>query len=257
MRAFTCDVAAHGDSMIEVEALSAVIAEQPNRSELYVRRAEHRIEHGDWKGAEADVCRATQLKAPTAETTRALARIYFASDRLAAARSVLDHGLKRDGSDPELLVLSARVWGRVNLAEPAFADYAAAVRLLANPSPELFLEAAALPVAPQTKLWLVETGIARLGAVVPLVERAVALELELGRTDAAVARLDQLLMGLERKEMWLKRRGDLLATAGRTAEARISYAAALASIDTLPGWLRLSPETIELANELTRLVRNS
>jgi len=51
----------------------------------------------------------------------------------------------------------------------------------------------------------------------------------------------------------LKRRGDLLTRAGRHAQARTAYADALAAIESLPDWLRDSPDSVALAAELARL----
>jgi predicted RNA polymerase sigma factor len=81
-----------------------------------------------------------------------------------------------------------------------------------------------------------------LGPVPALERRALELEQSLGNTDAALARLEALASSSERPESWLKLRGDLLAKAGRSAEARDAYAAALAALERLPAWVRESPD---------------
>ena len=48
-------------------------------------------------------------------------------------------------------------------------------------------------------------------------------------------------------------RSDLLASAGRGAEARAAYRSAQAAIAALPAWLVNSPDTARLSTELTRL----
>ena len=60
-------------------------------------------------------------------------------------------------------------------------------------------------------------------------------------------------LAAERKETWLRRRGDLLRRAGRETEARAAYSAALKAIASLPAWLRESPELENLAKELATL----
>lgn len=245
---------AHGDSTLEIEALTAAIAEAPNRPELYLRRAEHHAEHANWKAAEADIERAAEYSAGLTEVAAAMAKVYFESGRLAAAADVLNIGLARFPDDAELLILRARVWRKLEAAEAAYSDYAAAIRQLATPRPEVFLECAALAISAEKRLALLEDGLNRVGTVVTLVERAVELELMLGRVDRAVERLDRLIGEVERKEIWLKRRGDVLAQAGRTTEARQSYAAAGDAIKALPGWLRDSPGTAQLAREIETLV---
>ncbi|MBL9199871.1 MAG: hypothetical protein JNL39_05150, partial [Opitutaceae bacterium] len=128
----------------------------------------------------------------------------------------------------------------------------AALALLAAPPPELMLERAAL-LPPAAALRTLEEAIARLGSIVTLHQRALALEEATGRIDDAAARLARLAAESERPENWHRRRGDLLARAGRAAEARSAYAAGLDAIAALPAWLRASPDTVRLAAELAQL----
>jgi hypothetical protein len=49
-----------------------------------------------------------------------------------------------------------------------------------------------------------------------------------------------------RKESWFTWRGDILLEAGRTADARKSYEAALAAVNRLPGRLQQGPAMVRL-----------
>jgi predicted negative regulator of RcsB-dependent stress response len=98
-----------------------------------------------------------------------------------------------------------------------------------------------------------DQAIARIGPVHTLELRALELEEAAGRHDAALRRLDAMLSRAERRETWLKRRGDVLRRAGRASEALTAYRAAQAAIAALPAWLRESPDTAALAAELSRL----
>ena len=98
-----------------------------------------------------------------------------------------------------------------------------------------------------------DDAIARIGPVPALELRALALEEQSGRVDAALNRLDRLTLAAERRETWLRRRGDLLRRAGREDAARAAYSAALHAIASLPTWLRESPELENLAKELATL----
>ena len=110
---------------------------------------------------------------------------------------------------------------------------------------------------PADAIRILDAGMARIGPAHTLQTRALELEEAAGRIDDALRRLQRIADLSERKEMWLKRRGDLLARAGRTAEARAAYAAALAAIAALPDWLRESPDTTRLVAELARPVPSS
>jgi predicted Zn-dependent protease len=60
------------------------------------------------------------------------------------------------------------------------------------------------------------------------------IETRPGSYDAALARVDQCMAATPRKEFWLARRGDILTTAGRPAEAREACQAVLKAVGALP-----------------------
>lgn len=244
---------AHPESAFERAALDALISETPDNVDLYLRRAAHREEHREWAAAEADLRRAAQLAPGSASVMLALARVYLGSDRAREAQAQLEAVLARHPGAPEALVLRARARAKLGEIVGAHSDYSSALAALAEPSPGLFLERASLPISTVSALRGLDEGIARLGPAGPLLERALALELRLGRTDAALTRIDVLASNSERQETWLKRRGDVLALAGREQEARAAYHAALVAVLALPAWLRNTPETLRLAGELARL----
>lgn len=248
---------AHPETAAARAELDRLIVEFPTEPELYLRRAELRLEHAEWPEAEADLRRAAALAPKSPRVALGLGQVCLGRGEFAAARGHFDATLALTPRDAEALILRARTRARLSDPAGAHADYSAALAQLETPSPDLFLARAALPLAPDVALRGIDEGLARLGPALPLIERALALELQLGRFDAALARLDTLLIGAERKEAWLKRRGDILAAAGRPAEARTAYAAALAAITALPAWLRDSSETAHLATELTRLTATS
>lgn len=243
-------LAAHPETPEAQAELDRLIAEFPDEPDLYLHRAALRAEHAEWSEAEADLRHAEKLAPASPRVATQLGQVDLGRSQLVAAKQHFDDALAVAPRDAEALILRARVRAQLGDATGAHADYSAALSLLDTPSPDLFLARAALPVDPRIALAGLAEGVARLGPAVPLLERALALELHLGRIDAALARLDALALGAERQEMFLKRRGDILAAAGRTAEAGTAYTAALAAIDALPAWLRTSSATTRLAAEL-------
>ncbi len=241
---------AHEENSAQLDAL---IAQNPDCADLLLLRAEHHESHAEWALAEADVRGAAALESETPRVALALGRIAFGRGAFAEARKRFDAVLARMPDDAETRVWRARTQVKLGDDLAAEADYSRALALVAQPTPELFLERAKLALPPAKLLAGLDEGLAKLGPVVALLERALALELGLGRTEAALARLDALAATAERRETWLKRRGDILAAAGRSAEARASYAAALEAIQALPAWLRETPETAALAATLSQL----
>jgi Flp pilus assembly protein TadD len=80
---------------------------------------------------------------------------------------------------------------------------------------------------------------------------AIDLEVELGRHDDALRRLDDLLGPKGRNPVWIARRGEILHRAGRRDEARAEYRRALAIIEAGPWRQRM-----KVFDELKRRLEN-
>jgi tetratricopeptide (TPR) repeat protein len=246
-------VLAHLEIEAALEELNARIAATPSNPELYLERGELYAKHQEWLFAEANFLRAAELAPSLPRLDCARGSLALAMGAYPEARLHLDRALKLNSRDAEALILRSRARAAVDDRTGALTDLETALKCLPNPRPELFLERAAL-LAPAEAIRSLDAAIARLGPVHTLELRALELEETAGLIDAALVRLITIAAHTERKEMWHKRRGDLLARAGRMKEARNAYADALAAIAALPGWLRESPDTTQLIAELTRLV---
>lgn len=246
-------VYAHPEIDDALARLNTLIAASPKDADLYLERGELYVRHEDWVSAEANYLRAAELAPQHPGLPRVLGALEFAQGRLADARKHFDAAIARNPADAESLVLRARTLSALNVRPAAIADYDRALKLLENPPPEIFLERAALHASPKDALRGLDEGLARLGPIISLQLRALTIEEAAGLVDAALKRVDAIAKQTERPEVWLKRRGDILARAGRTREADAAYAAARTAIDALPDWLRDSPDTRRLATELTRL----
>jgi tetratricopeptide (TPR) repeat protein len=246
---------AHPELEAELNRVNALIAALPDEPGFYIDRGDIYASHQDWMPAEANYLRAAELFGGTTSPRldRARAAVEVATGRPAAAREKLDRVLQAAPRDAEALLLRVRALAALKADAAALVDMNLALTLVATPTPELYLERAALIADPVAAIRSLDEGIARVGAAPALQLRALALEETSSRIDAALARIDRITDASERKETWLKRRGDLLARAGRKPEARAAYAAALAAIAALPSWLRDSPDLAHLAAELTRL----
>ena len=79
------------------------------------------------------------------------------------------------------------------------------------------------------------------------------LEVESGQLDAAINRLDVILDTAPRKEGWLVRRGEVLASMGRFAEAERDVLAAEREIARLPVTRRNVPAMQTLLERIQRV----
>ena len=137
-----------------------------------------------------------------------------------------------------------RAWLALGETEAAAKDFGDAIAKGTRPTPEQVLEHrdALLSLGKkQDALRALDEGMTRVGPVVSLVLPAIDLELDLGRSDAALARLDALAGGANPNPTWIARRGEILEQAGRSADARAEYAKALALLDARPPGRRGKP----------------
>ncbi len=248
---------AHPEIDEALARLASRLTATPDDAALYLARGDLYAKHADWPLAEANYLRAAELSPRLPGLALSRGALALATGQFAEARAFLDRALADSPADPTALVLRARTLAQLRLPSAALADFAAVLRLLPSPAPELYLERAALFASPTEALRSLDEGIARLGPVLTLDLRALDLEISLSLTDAALSRLDRLASTSENPAPYLKRRGDLLTAAGRATEAHSAYTRALAAVTALPAWLAKSPATARLSAELTRLAAHS
>lgn len=247
---------AHPDIEEALARIDGLLQAEPKNAALYLQRGDLNVQHNDLMAADRDFRQAAQLSPHLAGLDCARGSLALAKGQWPEARAFFDRALQANPADAAALVLRARVLDELGERPAALADLNAALAHLANPSPDIFLTRSSLYSNPADAIRSLDEGIERIGPVPSLLLRALMLEQKSGRTDAALARLDALIAESERKEDWLRMRGDLLASAKRPAEARQSYTAARDAIRRLPDWLQQSPDLVQLAAELDRLNRN-
>lgn len=250
--ACACVAHAHPELEAALSRLNPLIAAQSGNAELYLERGELYAGHEDWVQAEANYQRAAELAPDLPRLARCLGTLAFKTGDYAAARTHFDRAVATDPADGEALILRSRVRSVLQDRTGALTDLESALARIANPRPELFLERAALLPDPRQAVASLDAAIARIGPALTLQLRALELEEAAGLTDAAVSRAIALSRQTERRDLWLKRAGDILARGGRPEDARSAYAAALAALETLPDWLRESPDVAALAADLRR-----
>jgi len=181
---------------------------------------------GDWDGALAALAAASARGADADEVAATRAAVLLEAGRAAAAVDELDRLLARRPDAPGARFDRGRALLALGRADEGARELRLAIATLPAPRPEqvLLLSDALLgrrKVADAIEA--LDAGLARLGPIAALQLPAVELEVWLGRTDAALARLDHLLAREGRNPAWLVRRAEILARAGRDADARAAY----------------------------------
>ena len=230
----------HGDLHEQIEAVTRRLEQAP-AAELYLQRGELHRAHHDYPAALADYDRAEARDAKLDAVLLARGRALLEAGRYQEAEKALDRFIKRQPGHAASYLHRARAGMALKRFAQAAADYERSIELSATPSPDLYLERAdALKAGGKREeaLRCLEQGLAKLGPLVTLETAALEIEVELKRHDAALVRVDRLMTGAPRKELWQERKAAILAEAGRREDARQMYEQALASIAALPQRLR-------------------
>jgi tetratricopeptide (TPR) repeat protein len=226
----------------QIDRLGALINDSPDDPELYLQRAETYRIHGAWEEALRDYRVALAHGGDAGQVETGRGRLYAERGSYDDALSHLDKAILLEADNVRALVTRAEVMRATGQPLAAAADYTRAIAQFDpphKPLPEYYLERAHSYEAAGTRhldkaLSGLDEGIATLGPVPTLTIYAVELEARLGRTDAALARLDRMLEQAQRRESLLLNRAEVLLRAGRRDEARHDLLAAEAAIAGLP-----------------------
>jgi len=217
--------------------IDAQVAARPGDPQLRLERARILQLAGEWEPALAELDAATERGANADEVGSTRAAVLLAAGRPQPALDELDVLLQRRPDAYGLLFERGRALLALGRPEDAAREFGRAIAGMPQPRPEQVIARrdALLALGRRAEaVAALDEGMARVGRVVSLQLPAIDLDVELGRYDSALRRLDELLAQAA-NPAWVARRGDVLARAGRIEEARAEYARALALIDTRPG----------------------
>jgi tetratricopeptide (TPR) repeat protein len=228
-------VSAHvGPEALLVEAREAV-QRQPDdpQARLQHARALHLAHH--WTAALSELDAAAARGADPHDVGAARAAILFDSGRAPESLRELDRILALRPDASVLIFERGRVLLALGRTDEATDELGRAIAAMPAPRPEHVIARrdALLSLGRREEaVTALDEGMSRVGRVASLQLPAIDLEVELGRYESALHRLDELLARSDRNPAWIARRGAILEKAGRTAEARAEYERALAIIDT-------------------------
>jgi predicted Zn-dependent protease len=246
---------AHGDFHSLITSANQEIEKDPANPELYLRRGELFRLHQQFDSAQKDFDTAETLSPGLAAIDLYRARLLLDTAWPLSARAHLDRFLGTISNHTEAFSLRSRAW--LKLGQPLYAaeDLSRAIAVTPEGAPDLYIERAhALAEAGRDQLDAalqgLDEGMKKMGPLVTLQLTAIDLELRRKNTDAALARIDVVMQRTPRKESWLARKGEILLQAGRAQEAKQSYEAALAALNTLPPVRRNVPAVRDLERRI-------
>ena len=225
---------AHAGVEVLDEATRTEVAKHPESAPAHLQRARVLQMKGEWDAALEEAEEAAAHGADPDAIAQTKGAIYLEAGFPRMAKVEIDRVIARRPDAWGLVFERGRAWLAIGNAEAAARDFGAAIAKGPNPTPEQVLAQrdALLSLGKKADaLRALDAGMTRVGRVVTLVMPAVDIEIELGRYEAALARLDELAKTAPPNPIWMARRGDVLEKAGRPAEARAEYAKALQLID--------------------------
>ncbi len=248
-------LAAHDEPHERIEEITFMLARDPDNAELYLERAElHRIsEHWD-KGLE-DLERVADLDPEFDAVDFHRGRLLYEAGRPEEAGRSFDRFVAAHPEHVGGRSYRGRVYRQLGQPLAAVDDFTVAVSLQPKAGPTFYLELAeALAASGDAYLGeavlVLDAGLHQLGHLIVLQSRAIDFEVQLGRYEAALSRVDRVLAELARKDRWLARRGEILERAGRQDEAEKAYRKALDALAALPIARRETLASRQLAAEL-------
>lgn len=256
---------AHEDRDDTLARLDAAIAENPRDPELWRSRAVLERRRANFARAHADLTKAVDLGLAPARAQSDRGLIWLEDGRFGDAEASLRSARACSPRDLPTILAHARALAGLERWREAATAYAVLVEREPRSNPDVHLErvrsieAAGGADAFAEAVRAADAGIAVLGPVPALQQAAVDLELRGGRVDDALARIDRMANAVKNRGTLLLQRAELLERAGRSQEARIAYAAALAALDTEPDARRALPAARRIETRardgVTRLAR--
>ncbi|MCA9670026.1 MAG: hypothetical protein KC503_30735 [Myxococcales bacterium] len=210
--------------------LSERIEREPLRVDLFVARARLLLRARQPQLARHDIDRAARFAARSFAVRRVRVDLALALGRRRAALRLLDALVAEDGR-AALWLARARLRLRLAQLRGAARDFERALEQGAGRPDDVLGYARLLQRLGRRSAAAsaLRRGLAWYGGAVALRLALIEVERARGHTDCALALVDAVMASAPVKTQWLLRRAELLASAGRLAEARRDRARALAA----------------------------
>lgn len=251
-------LAAHPDPSHTLEHLEEHLAETPDDQALLRQKAGLLITTGHPDEARAVVSRLLELGADQPENLLVEARLLRGrkdpGGTVAKARSLVA-GHPKFAAGWKFLAESEDAVGRRDEAITAMRRF---LDISAKPGPTEVLTCAAwleergAPGDAEAAVSVLDLGLAKIGCLTGLQHKAIGIELELGRHDSALRRIDALTARFRPSVALSLRRADILEKAGRFQEAVAACDSALALLDALPASRKNRPAYREQSDAVTK-----
>ncbi|MCG6938244.1 MAG: tetratricopeptide repeat protein [Gammaproteobacteria bacterium] len=230
--------------------ITAQLEEQGDSPQLYAKRARIYQDNQHWQEAMSDFNKAAELDPDNVDYDLDRASLCYDAGEYQRSLDFVDLYLLRREGTAEALLIKAQSYLALEDYQRAAKSYESALSDAAGQfSPEYYVEFADTLTKTGDKrkaLQVLQQGINQIGAISVFQVKAAELEVDLKLYDSALKRIDQILGQSQRKDIWLSRRADILASAGRDKEAQQVYQQAYSALQQLPQRL----QNLQVSREL-------
>lgn len=245
---------AHPGASSTIEHFSHAIEHKPDDQALYMRRGIAYSNDGQFDKALADFERAKKLGEPVVVSFD-LGVLHYRRRNPQIAKDYFDEYLDVFPVHLGCLEYRARLLRDMGEYEASVADFRKLFELQHRPNPGHYLSVVTMLVASDAEegvvlsLKLLDSGIDKLGLIPQLQKRAIQLEVDRGRTDLAIKRLETLKPVLGRSPDWKVDMAVLQLQLGKKEAARSLLNKASSQLDDL----RRTPARIALRKRINKM----
>ncbi len=229
----------HGDVHESIAAISKEIEAKPDKASLRFERASLYAQFDHWTEALDDLAMVNSLEPQNDLPTALRGNILRRSGKPAEARVQQEAFLRKHPLNPQVRYDYAQTLADLKQPAAALRELDTLIAAAEHPAPDavaMRLRLTEAVDAAAALTWL--EGFLTKHSLPVFMEEALRLEIKLGRTAAAVQRMDAMIAKAPRPEFLHLRKAELLANTGEKAGAKSAARAAQQAIAKLPAHIR-------------------
>lgn len=222
----------------QIQSLNKRVLESPQEYQLYLRRADLYRRHKEWNNALKDLERADKLEPGNYESALSRAQLELDRNNPEKSLQILDDLLQHQPDFIPALFVQGRAYAELNKIPESADAFTRGIELLHAPRPDHYLERAKVlasdPRYIEDAIRSIDDGLVTLNNNISLEQYATELEIDNGRLDQALIRVERVLGNNPALPAWLVRKAEILSGLGRKDEAVEAYQAASKGISAFP-----------------------
>ncbi len=226
---------AHGDMHEQIQELTKQLEKQPENAVLYVQRGLLWQAHGSYIDAKDDFQKALNLNENLHLVHLHLGQAYLGQEKPDSALFSIQSYIAHFPNNAVGLLTRGEAYFDLEKYDLSAKDYETAIGLKGEKAAvqDYMSWAEAEKLTGGDAVACLEQGMDHLGNLITLQQKALDYEIQAQQYDQAVSRIETVLNGLQRKEVWLVKKAEVLLLAGDNVGAKEALEQAKFAIEYL------------------------